>query len=445
MSAGRTSASAEARTLGAVKAAAAMRAGRLSAHAYAEQWLARIAAREAEVRAWIDFDAERAMKLADACDATRESGVELGLLHGVPIGVKDILATADLPTQMGSVLYAGHRPERDAVVVQRLRNAGAYVMGKTVTTEFAFMHPGPTRNPWNPAHTPGGSSSGSAAAVAAGFVPLAIGTQTNGSIIRPAAYCGVVGFKPTAGTVPGGGCFVYSETLDQIGLFAHDVADAALFAAVLTDDEQLLEYERVRARAPRFAALANFPWNSTQPEAARHFDATLDRLRACGATIETLVLPPLVGEAQAAHRTIMFYEAARQHAHARTDERDALSAALCAALDEGAAIPGERYRAALAVRAAIMEQMNDLFADCDAILSPSASGPAPAGLHATGDPSFATLWSLTGAPAISVPDGWSSDGLPFGLQIAASGGADALLLSVARWCESGMAAPLNPA
>ena len=444
MSAKRASTGAEVGTPGAVKATAAMRAGRLTAHAYAEQWLARIAARETEVRAWIDFDAERAMKLADACDATRESGAGLGLLHGVPIGVKDILATADLPTQMGSALYAGHRPEHDAVVVQRLRSAGAYVMGKTVTTEFAFMHPGPTRNPWNLAHTPGGSSSGSAAAVAAGFVPLAIGTQTNGSIIRPAAYCGVVGFKPTAGTVPGSGCFVYSETLDQIGLFARSVADAALFAAVLTDEEYLPAHEYVRARPPRFAALANFPWNATQPEAARHFDATLDRLRARGATIEPLVLPPLVSEAQAAHRTIMYYEAARQHADARASGGAALSATLRAALDEGAAIPGERYRAALALRAAIMEQLNDVFEDHDAVLSPSASGTAPAGLDATGDPSFATLWSLTGAPAISIPDGWSSEGLPFGLQIAAAGGADALLLSVAQWCETGLAVPSNP-
>lgn len=419
-----------------------MRAGRLSAHAYAEQWLARIEAREAEVRAFVDFHAARAMKLADACDAALDANIEKGPLHGVPIGVKDILDTADLPTQIGSALYAGRRPERDAVVVQRLRNAGAYVMGKTVTTEFAFMHPGATRNPWNPAHTPGGSSSGSAAAVAAGFVPLAIGTQTNGSIIRPAAYCGVVGLKPTAGTVPGAGCFVYSETLDQIGVFARDVADAALFAAVLTDDEQLSAYEGVRA--PRLAALTNFPWNTTQPDAARHFDATLDRLRACGAMIRPLVLPPLVSEAQVAHRTIMFYEAARQHEHARASGRAALSATLCAALDEGAGIPGERYRAALALRAAIMEQMNDLFEDCDVVLSPSAPGTAPAGLHATGDPSFATLWSLTGAPAISIPDGWSSDGLPFGLQIAAPGGADALLLSVAQWCETGLAVPLNP-
>lgn len=420
----------------------AMRAGRLGARAYAERCIARIAAREADVHAWVGFDAARALRLAGECDEGRQ-GDDDRLLYGLPVGVKDLFATADLPTQMGSPLYAGHHIDRDAEVVRRLRRAGAYVMGKTVTAEFAYVHPGPTANPWNLAHTPGGSSSGSAAAVAAGFVPLAIGTQTNGSIIRPAAYCGVVGFKPTAGTVPGSGCFVFSATLDQIGVFANDVADAALFAAVLMDDSNLPDAAVAPAHPPRFAALSRFPWCETEPEAGQNFEATLDRLRAAGAVIERIDLPVALAEGQAVHRTIMRYEAAREHAEIHARHRNELSAILLAALDEGAAIDITQYRTALAKRAAMMEAARDLFADYDALLSPSAHGVAPQGLHSTGDPAFATLWSLVGAPSISIPSGFSQAGLPFGLQLASTNGADAALLGAAQWCEAQLATPAS--
>nr|PZN05979.1 MAG: amidase [Pseudomonadota bacterium] len=424
--------------LNATEAAARMRAGRLAAHEYLRPFLDRIAAREGEIQAWVDFDAGRALRLAEACEAV-EDRTELPL-YGIPVGVKDIIDTADLPTQCGSSLYAGRRPERDAEVVQRLKRAGAYVMGKTVTAEMAFMHPGPTRNPRHPGHTPGGSSSGSAAAVAAGFVPLALGTQTNGSIVRPAAYCGVVGIKPTAGSVPGGGCLVFSSTLDQLGAFARDVDDAALITSVLVADDQLIEQVRAPlGRAPRLLALRRFPWNEAEPDAARHFEETLDRLRAGGAEIEEIALPDALAEAKTVHRTIMLYEAAREHAEARVNARDRLSATLAAALDEGAAMSADAYREALAARAAMMESARDLFEDRDAVLSPSAPGAAPAGLHATGDPSFATLWSLLGFPALSLPSGRSAAGLPFGLQIAASAGEDALLLRVAKWCETQLA------
>ncbi len=414
-----------------------LRAGRRTARDYAETWLARIAQNEDRVRAWAQFDAGRVRECADACDAARAAGRASGALHGLPVGVKDILATAELPTQMGSLLYAGHHPDRDAAVVQRLKAAGAYVMGKTVTTEFAFMHPGATGNPWNLAHTPGGSSSGSAAGVAAGFFPLALGTQTNGSVIRPAAYCGVVGYKPTFGAVPSAGCFVFSETLDQIGVFARRVDDAAYFAAVLMDDERVADCARTAhgVESPRLAYLAHFPWNTLAPEVAFRYEAVITRLRAAGAHIEAIALPPAFESARGVHRTIMMYEAAREHSTHRLYARARLSAELRDGLDEGAAIPAGRYREALAARAALMEQASDLLAGFDALLSPAASGPAPAGLEATGDPSFATLWSLLGAPAISIPAGWSDDALPLGLQLAAGSGADARLLAVAHWCE----------
>lgn len=420
---------------------AALRASGLSARAYAETWLARIAQHEERVRAWVQFDAARVRQHADACDTVRAAGRASGALHGLPVGVKDILATAEWPTQMGSPLYADHRPDRDAAVVQRLKAAGAYVMGKTVTTEFAFMHPGATRNPWNLAHTPGGSSSGSAAAVAAGFVPLALGTQTNGSMIRPAAYCGVVGFKPTLGTVPSAGCFVFSATLDQIGVFARRVDDAACFAAVLMDDERVADCARTAHAvvSPRLAYLAHFPWNTLAPEVASRYGAINTRLHAAGAHIEAIALPPAFESARSAHRTIMMYEAAREHMTPRLHSRAQLSPELRDGLDEGAAITIEDYREALAARAALMEQAQDLLAGFDALLSPAAPGPAPAGLDATGDPSFATLWSLIGVPAITIPAGWSDDALPLGLQLAAGSGADARLLEVALWCERALA------
>jgi Asp-tRNA(Asn)/Glu-tRNA(Gln) amidotransferase A subunit family amidase len=415
----------------------ALRAGRLTARAYAQTWLARIAQHEERVRAWVEFDAGRARELAQVCDTVRAAGRASGALHGVPIGVKDILATAGLPTRMGSPLYANHQPERDAAVVQRLQAAGAYVMGKTVTTEFAFMHPGVTCNPWNVAHTPGGSSSGSAAAVAAGFVPIALGTQTNGSVIRPAAYCGVVGYKPTFGTVPSAGCFVFSATLDQIGVFARRVDDAAYFAAVLMDDQSVSAPHAVAS--PRLAYLAHFPWNEVRPPIAARHETINTRLRAAGAHVETIVLPAAFESARRVHRTIMMHEAAREHMTPRLHSRAQLSPELREGLDEGAAISSEDYQAALAARAALMEQAQDLLSGFDAVLSPAAPGPAPAGLDATGDPSFATLWSLLGVPAITIPAACSTDALPLGLQLAAGAGADVRWLGVAQWFERALA------
>jgi Asp-tRNA(Asn)/Glu-tRNA(Gln) amidotransferase A subunit family amidase len=421
-----------------VEVAAALREGRVSSHVYTEQLLARIRERDPAIDAWVTLDEARALRLAVECDARRASGADLGPLHGVPVGMKDIVATADLPTEMGSPIFKGHRPERDAVLVERLRHAGGFVLGKTVTTEFAFMQPGKTRNPWRATHTPGGSSSGSAAAVAAGCVPLALGTQTNGSVIRPAAFCGVVGFKPSFGLLPYAGTLQFSETLDQPGTFTRTVADAALAAAALGESEALDPEVRGLDRAPRLGVLAQFPWNQTDPAMARHLDATLDRLRADGAVVEVIDLPGPFAEARAVHRTIMFHEAARllrPHLEAR---RNLLSATLVDALVEGAAIPADAYRAAHAKRAALIERAHDLFEPWDAILSPPAPGAAPASLATTGDPSFCTLWTLLGAPAITVPSGLSAEGLPFGLQIACDVRGDDRLLRLARWCEAAL-------
>ena len=416
--------------------AAALRAGSLSARAYCEGLLERIRDREPQVQAWVALDERRALALAQSRDDERGSGAARGPLHGIPVGVKDIIDTADMPTQMGSPVFDGHRPARNAPLVDRLLAAGAYVLGKTGTTEVAFMHPGKTRNPWNPAHTPGGSSSGSAAAVAAGMVPGAIGTQTNGSVIRPAAFCGVVGFKPSFDLIPCAGTLQFSGTLDQIGVFTRSAADAAALASVLADAGSIASDIGPTQGAPRIAFLPNYPWNKAEPDAAAQFHSTLQRLAAAGASVAEIRLAPALDDAHQVHRTIMVYECARQHAPRQAQHRARMSAALNAIIDDGLGISDADYARALARAGEIREHALELFGQCDVVASLPAQGVAPARLDITGDPSFCTLWSLTGSPAVTLPTGLSAGGLPFGIQLAARAGADDPLLRVARWCEA---------
>ncbi|MCX7154720.1 MAG: amidase [Proteobacteria bacterium] len=425
------------KVLGLAEAASGLRSGKPGVRAYAETLLACVRERDATVEAWAALDESQVLALAAACETSAAADAPL---RGIPIGVKDIIDTIDWPTARGSAAYAGRRPAQDAVVVQRLKAAGAYVFGKTVTTEFAYMHPGKTRNPFNAAHTPGGSSSGSAAAVAAGMVPAAIGTQTNGSVIRPAAFCGVVGFKPGLGLIPFTGTLQFSATLDQLGGFTRSVADAALLASVMVEGETVSAAVQKRASAPRIAVIGNYPWNRADADAAAHFKTGIARLQAAGATVVPFVLPQACHDAQAVHRIIMFYEAARDNAARQKKHRAQLSATLNAGLDEGRTIPSADYAAALLRRAVIIEQALDWFEDCDAIASLSAPGVAPAGLDSTGDPSWCTLWSLTGFPAITLPSGMSAAGLPYGLQLAAAPCGDDSLLSTALWCEQALAA-----
>lgn len=406
--------------------------GTLTARAYCESCLARFRANEAVIKAWVVLDQDRARGIA----ATRDVRDAQGSLHGIPVGVKDLFDTDDLPTEMGSPAFVGNQPARNAQVVERIVAAGGYALGKTVTTEFAFMHPAETRNPWNPRHTPGGSSSGSAAAVAAGHVPLAIGTQTNGSVIRPAAYCGVVGFKPTLDTIPIQGALPFAQTLDHVGVFARSVADAAYFTACLADPGGFAADVDALSRPPRIAVLPRFPWNSAERDAAAQLQATLGRLAAAGTEVKAFDLPEEFEEAKRVHRTIMYYEGAREHAPRQAVHRRVFSAVLNAAIDEGLAMSHDEYRAALAKRAALTELALDLFADCDAIASLPAPGAAPARLDMTGDPSFCTLWTLLGFPAITIPTGLSDAGLPYGIQLAGPAHEDVRLLRVARWCEA---------
>jgi Asp-tRNA(Asn)/Glu-tRNA(Gln) amidotransferase A subunit family amidase len=417
-------------------AANSIRTGELTSEAYTRALLDRIAATDANVLAWAYFDPDGALAAARQADAERAAGAPIGPLAGIGIGVKDIVATVDQPTQLGSPIYAGARPVYDADCVARLRRAGGFVLGKTVTTEFAFMHPGKTRNPWRAGHTPGGSSSGSAAAVALGQVPAAIGTQTNGSVIRPAAYCGVVGFKPTVDILPFQGANLFSPTLDTLGVFARTVADCALLASCLADPGGFPSETHPIARPPRLALLAGFPWVATSIEQERAMRVALATLRDSGAVVTQVELAQAWHDAQRVHRMIMLYEAAQQMRKLQAREREHMSATLNAALDEGREFGDVAYQAARARRDTLIAASTEWLAPFDAIVAPPVPASAPADLTQTGDPSCCTLWSLLGFPAVTIPIAVAGNGLPLGLQLAATAGGDERLLAVARWCEA---------
>ena len=418
-------------TLTVREAAAAMARGSVTPRAVADAALARIAATDPLVHAWAHLDRDRVQRLADAA-----AQAPAAPLRGIGIGVKDIIDTADLPTEIGSPLHEGRRPARDAACVQRLHEAGAYVFGKTVTTAFAFVDPGATCNPWRPQHTPGGSSSGSAAAVAAAQVAAAIGTQTNGSVIRPAAYCGVVGFKPTVGLIDFGGAHVFSGTFDTLGTFTRTVDDAALVASALAPAGRLASVPTALTRAPHVAFLAAFPWTSIEADAADALSAAAVRLRNAGAIVTPVGFPDAWRDAHRVHRSIMLYEGAQALGPLQAQHRTRLSAQTNAALDEGHAIAEADYRAALAARAQAVAYFTDWLAPYDAIVAPPSSGAAPATLMSTGDPGCCTLWSLVGFPAIALPIGRNAQNLPLGLQLATVRGRDDELLCAASWCEA---------
>ncbi len=417
-------------------AAAALRSGQQTSESLALMMLDRIAATDANVQAWAYLDREQVLEHARASDALRGAGIDAGPLAGIGIGVKDVIATGQQPTQLGSPIFAGAQPTLDADCVVRLKRAGGFVFGKTVTTEFAFMQPGKTRNPWNAAHTPGGSSSGSAAAVALGQVPAALGTQTNGSVIRPAAYCGVVGFKPTKNALPFGGVALFSATLDTLGVFARTVADCALVAGCLAEGELPRSVLTSLTRAPRLAWLADFPWVSISPEQRSASEAAADALRRAGATVMPVALPDRWHQAHRVHRCIMLYEGAQELGPLQERERQRMSAKLNSALDEGRAMGAAPYEDALEQRDEAITAVSAWLAPYDAIVTPPAPGTAPGDLTQTGDPSCCTLWSLLGFPAISVPVAVAPNGLPLGLQFAAPSRQDDRLLAVAQWCAA---------
>jgi len=390
--------------------------------------LARIRATDAAVSAWVTMDPDRVLDEAIRWD----EALLPGRLGGIGVGVKDIIDTADMPTTMGSPIFADHQPSADAACVARLKAAGAFVFGKTVTTPFAFMDPGKTRNPWDAAHTPGGSSSGSAAAVAVGHVTAAIGTQTNGSIIRPAAYCGVVGFKPTLNAIPTDGIYPFSETFDTVGTFTRTVEDAARLAGAMADRGRIAGTLTPLAKTPRFAYIGDFPWTVLDCDADAVVEAAVTQLRT-RADVVPVDIPSEWHGAKNLHRTIMLFEAVGNMGDLQKRERERLTPALNAALDEGRTITSRMYEAAHSQREQAIAFFTQWLDGFDAVLAPSAPGPAPRGLSTTGDPSCCTLWSLLGFPAINLPVGLVQR-MPIGLQLAAPQDCDDSLLAVAAWC-----------
>jgi Asp-tRNA(Asn)/Glu-tRNA(Gln) amidotransferase A subunit family amidase len=427
----------------ATQALADIRAGKLTVEQYLTACLERIREVDQEIQAWAFLDPHHALEQARAADARRRLGRPLGPLHGLPVGVKDIVDTADMPTENGTVLHAGRRPTRDATIVSLLRQAGAVIVGKTVTTELAVYHPGKTRNPHNPEHTPGGSSSGSAAAVAAGMVPVAIGTQTNGSVIRPAAFCGVYGYKPSHGLISRHGVLAQSRPLDTVGVMAANLEDLALLAEPLMAYDPADPAMRPRARPdlarvlaedppvpPKLAFVRSPAWEHAEENTRAGFAELIGVL---GERVDELALPAVFDDAIEQHRRIMEADLAKSFAAEHERGAEQLSARLREMIARGRQVLAVDYNLAVEGVARLNAALADIFRHYDAIVTPAAPGAAPKGLAATGSPIFCTIWTLCGVPAVTLPLLSAANGLPIGVQLVGQQGDDARLLRTARW------------
>jgi aspartyl-tRNA(Asn)/glutamyl-tRNA(Gln) amidotransferase subunit A len=422
--------SADVVALGARSMAEAVRAGTASPVELVEGCLTRIRKLDGELRAWAHVDAEGALAIAREREAEARASRLRGPLHGVPVGVKDIFDVAGMPTTGGAKAFAHTRPTADAAAVARLRAAGAIVLGKTVTTEFAYRDPAPTRNPWNHDHTPGGSSAGSAAAVAARMVPLALGSQTVGSILRPAAYCGVVGFKGTHGLVPVAGVIPLAWSLDHVGVLTRSVGDAAWAMSVLAGRD----LEPAAVSAPRLA-LAPELLSRASREVAVQVEAAADAFARAGATVSKVELPASFGDLAAAGLTVLEVEAAAYHEPWFVKHADQYGLEMRRLIEAGLGVSAIAYVTANRSRLAFRDDVTPLLSAHDALLSPTAPAPAPAGLGSTGDGSLCSPWSNAGVPAITLPSGIASSGLPHAIQLVQAAGASTRLLGVAAWCE----------
>lgn len=415
--------------------ARAIREGETTPSAVMQAHLDRIAAREAEVGAFQHLDAQAALERAGQADDQPPKGP----LHGVPFAIKDIIDVAGMPVGWGCEAYAERQAEADATCVRLLRDAGAIPIGKTVTTEFAYFRPGKTANPHNLGHTPGGSSSGSAAAVADFMAPFALGSQTAASLIRPAAYCGVAAFRPTTGGYDLEGVMGLSPALDTLGVLARDPMDLRLLHEVL-GGVALPPLPDFEDAPPRVALMRGPHWWDGDMEMRDSCTRALARLAATGAETGEVGHPELFAGLTQAHVTVMGYEAARARGHEYTDLRDRISDQFAALIAAGQKVSRAEYDAAIALRDRGYALLEHAMADFDALLVPSAPGPAPAGLAATGDPLFSRMWNLLQVPSLALPFGTTGAGLPMGVQLVAPKGRDARLLAVAVWAHGALQA-----
>jgi len=430
--------------LSATEAARKIREGKLTSVDLVKACLKRIEETDGQLHAWAYLNPELALTQAAELDQIRLNGRPLGPLHGVPVGLKDIIDTKDMPTEYGTAIYQGRQPDADAGIVERLRESGAVILGKTATTEFAFVHPSETRNPHNVDHTPGGSSSGSAAAVAAFHVPLAIGTQTNGSVIRPASFCGTYGFKPTRGTIPRRGVLQTSNSLDQVGVFARTLEDTALLTDAIGfyDPSDAKSYARARPKTvegcateapvdPNFVYL-NMPYHDVMAsDTVAGFDEIMELL---GGQVERIEASPNLVDLIAVQHVIHEYEIIQHLDTVFIEHWDALSTSLQPILQRARKISEAQYQDALAVMQSAETFFEEFFHDYDAVLAPSASGEAPKFSDGgTGNPIFSTIWTLAGLPCLTIPLMVGGNGLPVGVQLIGSAQEDDRLFRTANW------------
>lgn len=415
--------------------------GEITSEALVGACLDRIATLEPQVQAWAYLNRERALEQARAADEARRSGKGIGPLHGVPVGIKDIIDTADMPTENGSAFFKGRQPEKDASCIAALRAAGAVILGKTVTTELATHVPSRTRNPRNLEHTPGGSSAGSAAAVACEMVPLALGTQTKGSVIRPASFCGIYGFKPTFGTIPRTGVLAQALSLDTVGVYGRSIEDVALIADVLSvyDDRDAASFASSRGRMhatakqdwslpPMFAFVKTHAWSDADASTHEAYGELVEQL---GDQAHEIAIDATCQRASDACKVIQDVELALHYGPILDKAPDKIAKSLGKQIEEGRRVRGVDYLAALEARKDYLDTLQQIFLDYGTILTAPARGVAPKGFETTGDPIFCGLWTYLGVPAVTVPL-LEVDGLPLGVQLVGAPRDDARLLRTAR-------------
>jgi Asp-tRNA(Asn)/Glu-tRNA(Gln) amidotransferase A subunit family amidase len=437
------------------RAAAALRTGELTSHRLVTSCLERIDQLDDHIRAWATLDRQKALAAARSLDQELQEGKSRSLAHGIPVGIKDIFYTSGLRTESGSKIYSGFVPSFDATSVKRLKEAGAIILGKTHTTELALFDPAPTRNPWNTAHTPGGSSSGSAASVAAGMCLAALGSQTLGSVLRPASYNGIVGFKPHHGRISTHGVVPLSWTFDHVGIFSRSVEDSAILFQSLAgyDSQDLHSLDKSipdclsqlnAAQPPRIGLVKEYFYDHADDDMCAQTDRCADILKHAGAKVEEVVLPESFAEIFDNGLIIMKVEAAVSHKKAFAEKKNLFSPKIKEFIEEGLSYDATAYAEAHQKRRQQMADMEPLYYEYDAFITPGAPGAPPEGLAYTGNPIMQGPWTILGVPTLNLPAGLNENGLPLGIQLAGPPLAEPMFLSTAHWCEDTLNVQLRP-